>query len=125
MLPLGGYWAGTCAADPTGAPSSPDEVTLNHLCTLGYARGNCAQFPAGNGPDAIRFTISADDGVSLRLSYVQERDHHPFRHGPLEYSRAENRFTDSTVDDMLRRQAHAYIQSYLRRKYETASRSAC
>ena len=44
-------------------------------------------FPDDGGPDAIRFTVSRDDGAVLRLYYVAERDHHPFAHGPLEYSR--------------------------------------
>jgi hypothetical protein len=66
----------------------------------------------------VRFTISGDDGLSLRIYYVVERDHHPFSHGPLEYSLDRRVFADPPLGETLIRQAHAYIESYLRRKME-------
>jgi hypothetical protein len=115
MLPLGGYWAGICRAVPEPR-SQPDAATLRALCNLGYARGACSRFPEGDGPDAVRFTISGDDGATLRLYYVVERNHHPFAHGPLEYSRALATFAEPPANQTLRGQAQAYVESYLRRK---------
>ena len=119
MLPLGGLWAGTCHA-PFHEAAPPDLETQHHICILGYARGKCARFPSSDGPDAVRFTITDDDGTSLRLTFVAERDHHPYRHGPLEYSRAAHSLINPPPDQVFVRQAHAYIESYLRRKQESS-----
>ena len=114
MLPLGDMWAGLCRA-ARDAPWQPDHATLQPYCNLGYARGACAHFPDDDGPDAVRFTVYADDGAVIRLYHVLERDHHPFAHGPLEYPLA----AAPAADSLLARQAHAYVQSYLRRKQST------
>ena len=117
MLPLGDAWAGLCRAVP-GLDWQPAATVSRPLCNLGYARGQCDRFPAGDGPDAVRFTIAADSGPSLRLYYVLERDHHPFAHGPLEYSPDSRAFTAPPPDASVDAQARAYIASYLRRKAE-------
>ena len=83
---------------------------------MGYARGSCPRFPAGDGPDAARFTISADSGEALRVYYVLERDHHPWSHGPLEFSGA------SVVGDGPVQLAQAYVASYRRRLAEASRR---
>jgi hypothetical protein len=70
----------------------------------------------------VRFTISHDDGAMLRLYYVMERDHHPFAHGPLEYSIAGSAFAEAPSGELFRRQAEAYAASYLRRKSEAQAR---
>jgi hypothetical protein len=119
MLPLGGEWKGLCRAEPA-APAQPDEAGPLSLCNLGYARGACRRFPADAGPDAVRFTIQAADEASLRLYYVVERDHHPFAHGPLEFSRALGMLVNPPENEMLGRQALAYVRSYLRRKAAAA-----
>ena len=121
MLPLGASWTGSCQAVPD-ASWQPDDTTLRSLCNLGYARGNCSRFPCDDGPDAVRFTISRDDGRSLRIYYVVERDHHPFAHGPLDYSLAGQRFADPPPGETMGRQARAYVESYLRRKAEAQGR---
>jgi len=113
MLPLGGRWRGMCRADAARAAEPDDGV--RKTCNLGYARGVCARFPAGDGPDAVRFTVTRDEGDRLLLYYVIERDHHPFAHGPLEYVRATGALA-SPAGDTLARQAQAYAESYLRRK---------
>jgi len=115
MLPLGGHWSGICRAVPEPA-SQPDAATVRALCNFGYARGICDRFPEGDGPDAVRFTIASDDGATLRLYYVVERNHHPFAHGPLAYSRTLAAFAGHPADQALRSQAQAYVESYLRRK---------
>ncbi len=100
-------------------PCTPDEIDLLPLCHLGYARGHCRRFPAGSvGPDAVRFVMQRDDGRSLHLSYVLERDHHPWAHGALEYVRAAERFTEPPADPIVNRQAEAYVAAYLFRKAE-------
>jgi hypothetical protein len=118
MLPLGDDWLGLCCA--TGQPWEPDQTSLATLCNLGYARGSCPRFPEGDGPDAVRFTISRDDGRSVQVCYAIERDHHPFAHGGLEFSRAAAAFTAPPPAEILHRQARAYVTSYLRRKAEAA-----
>jgi hypothetical protein len=120
MLPLGGHWAGDCGAAP-GLPWQPDAATLRPLCNLGYARGVCSRFPDDAGPDAVRFTISSDDGATLRLYYVVERNHHPFAHGPLAWSRALDAFAEPPASPALHRQACAYVESYLQRKSGAAA----
>jgi hypothetical protein len=117
MLPLGDEWTGVCRAAPE-PKSQPDATTLHGLCNLGYARGACGRFPEGDGPDAVRFTISSDDGATLRLYYVVEQNHHPFAHGPLEYSRIGAAFAEPPRDQTLCGQARAYVSSYLRRKFD-------
>ena len=119
MLPLGDAWAGVCRAVPD-QPCRPDESALRPLCNFGYARGSCARFPSADGPDAVRFTVSQDDGARLRIYLVVERDHLPFAHGPLEYSRATGAFVEPPPDQTIGRQAGAYVESYLRRKSEAS-----
>ncbi len=111
MLPLGDAWTGICRAVPD-QPWQPDHATLGRCCNLGYARGHCARFPRDDGPDAVRFAVSGDDGATVQLYYVIERDHHPFAPGPLEHTSAGV----PEASPLLARQAQAYAQSYLRRK---------
>ena len=123
MLPLGDVWAGECRALPSPIPALQD-TSLDHSCALGYARGRCPRFPPGNdGADAVRFTIRGDDGARLQLLYVLERDHHPLAHGGLEFSLAFSQFVPSPLEDIFRRQAEAYVESYLRRKAEASADS--
>ena len=119
-LPLGDSWAGVCRAVPD-SPWQPDPAVARPLCNLGYARGRCERFPGGDAPDAVRFTVSADDGRSVRLYYVIERDHHPFAHGPLEYATDSASCTPLPGAELLETQARAYLTSYLRRKSEATA----
>ncbi len=102
----------------------PEPALLMAHCHLGYARGKCAHFPRNDaGPDAIRFAVSRHSGGSLDLYYVQEREHHPFAHGPLRYSITLRRFLQEAPHHILpgrivARQAEAYVESYLRRQQE-------
>jgi hypothetical protein len=114
MLPLGDSWAGICRAIPE-RPSPPDEASLRPLCNLGYARDTCTRFPSGDGPDAVRFTISRDDGAAIGIYYVIERDHHPFAHGCLDYFSGNGAFASRPGGEVLERQAQAYAESYRRR----------
>ena len=120
MLPLGDLWSGECRAEPD-RPCEAAETDLRPLCNLGYARGACVRFPAAPElPDAVRFSVAADEGTLLRLYYVVERNHHPFAHGPLEYATDRGAFNSPPESGNLNRQALAYLESYLRRKNEAA-----
>ena len=121
MLPLGDTWDGVCRADPASS-WEPDEITLLSQCNMGYARGCCARFPEGDGPDAARFTISADGPEALRVYYVLERDHRPFAHGPLEYSRTHGSMAGESASESTLELARAYVESYLRRISEASVR---
>jgi hypothetical protein len=118
MLPLGDWWIGLCHAVPT-APQEAGGTCCETGCNLGYARGACARFPEGEGPDAVRFTISSHERGVIHIGYVVERDHHPFAAGRLQYSPATNAFTEPPHPAPLARQAEAYVESYLRRKKES------
>jgi len=119
ILPLGGQWTGVCHAQPD-APTLPEDAGLRPLCNLGYARGNCARFPEGSGPDAVRFTIFRDEADSIGIWYVVERDHHPFAHGRLEYRADAGAFATPPQSAILARQAQAYAESYRRLKSPSA-----
>jgi hypothetical protein len=113
-LPLGDRWNGMCCAAGQ-TPSTPEEPTQARLCNMGYARGECVRFPAGDGPDAVRFAVARDDGESIGIRFALERDHHPYAHGSLEYRRTPRAFASPPEGDLLRGQARAYTESYLRR----------
>ena len=117
MLPLGQSWAGTCRAVADEA-WTPDDHSLRQCCNLGYARRSCPRFPAGDGPDAVRFTISSHEADILRIYYVVERDHHPFAHGLMACAVASGQWSPPSQDETLQRQAQAYVESYLHRKKE-------
>ena len=125
MLPLGDAWDGVCRANPD-SPCEPDEITLLSHCNMGYARGSCAHFPAGDGPDAARFTIAANGPDTLRVYYVLERDHHPWSHGPLEFSRTgvavAGQSSKQSASEATVGLASAYVASYLRRISEACAR---
>ena len=118
MLPLGDWWTGLCQAVP-GAPQETAGRGCDTTCNLGYARGECPRFPEGDGPDAVRFTISSHESTTIGIYYVVERDHHPFAHGRLEYSTIAAAFATPPETATLARQAQAYVESYLRRKKES------
>ena len=121
MLPLGDWWTGVCHAvpgTPQDAGGSGCDTSRGTTCNLGYARGECAQFPEGDGPDAVRFTISSHDGAAIGIYFVVERNHHPCAHGRLEYSLAAAAFLTPPESATLARQAQAYVESYVRRKKE-------
>ncbi len=119
--PLGELYGGECHARTE--PFLPSERLLVDCCNLGYAGTECNRFPNGEGPDAVRFGLSADDGRTVELAYVVERVHLPLRHGTLRYCRATNTWGELdgdglNSDRLLARQAEAYLAGYLRSKAE-------
>ena len=120
--PLGALYRGECRA--ASEPFLPSERLLVDYCNLGYARIECKRFPNGEGPDAVRFGLSADDGRTVVVAYVVERVYLPLRHGTLRYCRATKSWSDLNVDGLLARQAEAYLVSYLRSKGEEPGAAA-
>ena len=113
-MPLGDLWRGVCRAEST--PFTPGDSAVNELCNMGYARGRCARFPQADAGDAVRFLVARDRDDLILIEYVVERDHHPYGHGVLEYSRTLSGFAGSEANAVLVRQALAYVHSYLRRR---------
>jgi len=110
---LGDLYAGRCQAD-AGETWQPDDQTVADQCNLGYARGRCAHFPPGGGPDSVRFSITRHESPLIRILYAMERDHRPFSNGALEYSTRSGQFEGAPVAG-IQRLAGAYVRSYLRR----------
>jgi len=115
-MPLGDAWSGACRAVPEGE-WRPDPQTLQQFCNFGYAREKCAHVPA-DASDAVRFSVSHDRDGIVGIYWVMEKDHLPFAHGPLEYSRAAAGFRTVHPDACVTQQAQAYVVTYLRRKGE-------
>ena len=112
-LPLGDAFAGECRAGESAF--QPDEEKVRQVCNLGYGRGRCDRFPDTAGVDAIRFHMSEDAGALIRIQYVYEKDCWPRDHGNLECSSA-GVISSEPANELLRRQAAAFVESYLRRR---------
>jgi hypothetical protein len=67
--------------------------------------------------------VAADTESVLRLEYVVERNHAPLEHSSLECSLKQERWVVGHSNDVLRRQAQAYLESYLLRKREPQLRA--
>ena len=114
-LPLGDPHTGVCRADPM-LEWEPDESTLRQCCNAGYPAGTCSRFPRSGGPDALRFSIIREQTGVLLVFYVAERNYRAFEHGEMEYSVEKSKFLAGHANELLMRQAQAYVESYLRRK---------
>ncbi|HEV2687771.1 MAG TPA: hypothetical protein VGV35_04430 [Bryobacteraceae bacterium] len=112
-LPLGDAFAGECRA--AEAPFQPDEDKVRQVCNLGYGRGRCDRFPDAADADSIRFHMSEDAGELIRIQYIYEKDCWPQNHGGLECSTA-GVISSEPENALLRRQAAAFVESYLRRR---------
>ena len=120
--PLGDLYGGKCQAG--AEPFLPCERLLVDYCNLGYARTECKRFPNGEGPDAVRFSLSADDGRTVEVAYAVEGVHLPLRQGRLRYCRATKAWSGLNAGGLLARQAEAYLASYLRSKGEEPGAAA-
>ena len=69
----------------------------------------------------MRFTVRSESGSQVGLYYVIERDHHPFAHGRMDYDTAAGAWTVAPASTSLALQAHAYVESFLRRKSEACA----
>lgn len=113
-LPLGDAFAGECRAP--GCTGQPEESRIREVCNLGYGRAICEQFPRDSAAsDAVRFHVAKDDGELIQIQYVYERDCWPAGHGTLECP-APRGGCLAIADGILRRQAEAFLESYIRRR---------
>lgn len=113
-LPLGDPFAGECRAGDTAF--QPGEDKVRQVCNLGYGRGRCDRFPAPADADAVRFHVASDAGELIRIQYSYEKDCWPREHGMIECSKAEGVVSSEPVNAILRRQAAAFVESYVRRR---------
>ncbi len=111
-LPLGDPYSGECRAGSSAF--EPEESQARQVCNLGYGRGRCDRFPESSAADAVRFHVSKDAGQLIRIQYIFERDCWPKEHGTLEC--AGSAVSSGAGNEVLRRQAGAYLESYLRRR---------
>ncbi|HLH39629.1 MAG TPA: hypothetical protein VKX39_10815 [Bryobacteraceae bacterium] len=118
-FPLGEAYRGVCQA--AAEPFTPPESRLEEICNCGYARLRCDRFPAG-APDAVRFSLIAEDKQRIRIVYVLERDHAPHSHGAIEYSKADAGLPGAA--GRLEAQARAFVASHLRRAGQPAPDSS-
>jgi hypothetical protein len=113
-LPLGDAYTGECRA--ASSAFQPDESRLREVCNVGYGRGSCDRFPEGAGSDAVRFTLVGEESELIRIQYVFEKDCWPQEHGVLECAARPGDISSGPDNPVLRRQAAAFVESYLRRK---------
>ena len=113
-LPLGDPYSGECRA--SDAAFQPDETRVRQTCNPGYGTNACERFPKSAAADAVRFHVSEDQGELIRIQYVFEKDCWPREHGVLEYSGAAREVSGESQSEILRKQAAAFLESYLRRK---------
>ena len=73
----------------------------------------CDRFPPGDAADAVRFSAAEAEEGRLTVIYVLEKDHAPVSHGLLEFSIGENAFVAAGEDELLIRQARAFVESVL------------
>jgi hypothetical protein len=111
-LPLGDPYSGECRAG--AAAFQPEESRVREVCNLGYGRGCCDRFPESAESDAVRFHVSKHRGKLIRIQYIFEKDCWPKVHGTFEYASAV--ISKGPDDEVLRRQASAFLESYLRRR---------
>jgi hypothetical protein len=111
-LPLGNGWRGSCMASETSF--QPDERFLHEYCNLGYAAG-CPNLPATRECDAVRFSVAKCLNGRVTLNFVFERNHLPFRHGTIEFSKAKQCWMAPHADPRVQKMAECYLDSYLRK----------
>ncbi len=81
---------------------------------MGYGRLCCERFPQTADADAVRFHVREEAGELISIQYIFEKDCWPKQHGVLEF--AGSAVSSGPDDAVLRRQAAAFLESYLRRR---------
>jgi len=120
-LPLGDAYNGECRANT--AAFQPPENVVRETCNVGYARESCTHFPPDAPADAVRFHIAEARSDLIRIQYVFEKDCWPRDHGTLECAVASLQISPS-VDSILKSQAAAFVESYLRRREQALATKA-
>ena len=116
-LPLGEGWRGQCMA-PGHEHSAPGETELKECCNLGYAR-QCSRLPQEREADAVRFSVSVENGNRLRVFYVCEKNHLPGETGTLDYDSALHCWVSQHPNAVIQRLAECYLEAYQSRKHES------
>ena len=113
-LPLGDPYTGECRAGDE--VFQPDERRQRQICNLGYGRSRCDHFPEQALTDAVRFHVAEDAGELIRIQYIFEKECWPQEHGVFECHSATGDLSSGPDALVLRKQASAFVESYLRRK---------
>jgi hypothetical protein len=113
-LPLGAGWKGCCAA-PGHEGAIPNDDELKDLCNLGYA-ARCPRLPEQRAWDAVRFSVSRDQGSRIVLWSVCELAHRPAGHRMIEYDVLRAEWIRPHPEARLQTMADCYLQSYLQRR---------
>jgi len=109
--PLGVLYEGVCRIGPETA--TPCDGVVEQGCNFGYAGALCDRLSRNTGPDAVRFSITGDDGRRVRILFTVEKNHLPETHGRLVYDRKKTDWEDIETRTVLHEQARAYVKSYL------------
>jgi len=103
----------------SGTSFAPPEEHQRELCNRGYARGLCAHFPGSGAADAVRFPspaiaagVCASSMFSKRTTPRSLMETLNFR--PPIFKPAIFRPAAAPADDLLLRQARAFVESYLK-----------
>lgn len=91
---------------------------MREFCNFGYGRSRCKCFPITAKTDAVRFQIVGEFGDVIRIHYVSEKDCWPVAYGTADLSVTTNEFAAAPEDEILRRQAAVFVESYRRRKVQ-------
>lgn len=118
-LPLGGGWDGHCSA-PGHEGARPSEGELQEFCNLGYA-SKCSRLPSLRDCDAVRFSVSRDQGSRLLVWFVCETGHRPANYGTLEYEVERGEWVSSHADPRIQKMLDCYVESYLQRRMQPAT----
>ena len=111
---MGAVFSGVCQALP-GQLHEPPRNHQEEFCNCGYARGICERFPIDSAADAVRFSVTEDKPRRLRLVYILEKAHAPVEFGELEFSLTKQALLSQPANQVLARQAEAFVGSYLAR----------
>jgi hypothetical protein len=94
---------------------------MRRFCNFGYARGGCPRFPREHKADAIRFSTWSEDVDRIRLVYIVEANHSPAQYGKLEFRIETAQCQPMPASELLRAQAHAFVEAHLRRRATRAA----
>ncbi len=81
---------------------------------MGYAK--CGRLPEERQADAVRFSLTEEQGGSLLVRYACERSHQPVAHGELVYLVESASWREAHSDGRIQRMAECYVRAQLARR---------
>jgi hypothetical protein len=108
-LPLGGGFAGYCAA-PEHEGELPKQDELRDFCNMGYA-ARCPRLPQDRRSDSNRFRVT-QVGAQITISFCSERAHAPVEQATLTFDPAVSRWTQTHADSCVQRQAECALEAW-------------